>query len=189
MHADRPGQVTRILQSGLDDERSVEALLPLVYAELRQLAGAWLRKTPPGNTLQATALVHEAFVRLVRVPDLRWHNRRHFFFAAARAMRDILVEQARHKATKKAGGGRRRVRLESLVLAIDTPADEMLALDEALEQLKREDERCYRLVMLRFFAGLTADQAASALGVATRTVERDWKLARARLHRLLTDGT
>ncbi len=186
MTVDRPGEVTRILQSGIEDEASVEALLPLVYAELRQLAAAWLRKTPPGNTLQATALVHEAFVRLVRVPELRWQNRRHFFFAAARAMRDILVEQARHKATQKAGGGRRRVQLDALVIAIDTPADEMLALDEALQRLRDEDDRRYQLVMLRFFAGLTAEQAARALGVTTRTVERDWQLARARLHRLLT---
>ncbi len=186
MDTDRAGQVTRILQSGLDDETSVEALLPLVYTELRQLAAAWLRKTPPGNTLQATALVHEAFVRLVRTPELRWENRRHFFFAAARAMRDILVEQARHKASRKAGGGRRRLQLESLVIAVDSPPDELLALDEALGRLRDEDERCYRLVMLRFFAGLTAEQAACALGVTTRTVERDWKLARARLHRLLT---
>jgi RNA polymerase sigma factor (TIGR02999 family) len=174
-------EVTSILsaiQQG--DPQATAQLLPLVYGELRNLAAQWLAQEKPGQTLQATALVHEAYLRLVGGHQAQdWNGRRHFFAAAAEAMRRILIDRARHKQTHKAGGGRRRLDLDDIVPALeDENGDHLLALDEALRQLEVEDPRKAELVKLRFFAGLTAKQAAAALGVSTSTVEKDWAYAR-----------
>ena len=175
--------VTQLLKAAARGEpRAAEELLPLVYAELRKLAQGRMSLGTPGHTLQATALVHEAYARLVGGEDPGWDGRGHFFFAAARAMRDILVAHARKKASLKRGGDRKRVDVEDLVLAIEAPPDDLLALDEAMERLKRDHPRKHQVVMLRFFAGLTAEQTAEMLGTTSRTVERDWRFARASLY-------
>ena len=173
--------VTRILldiEQG--DTKAAEQLLPLVYKELRKLAAQKLAQEKPGQTLQATALVHEAYVRLVGgEPDAHWNGRGHFFAAAAEAMRRILIDRARHKQTRKAGGGRRRLDLDDLEPDPDEAnGDRLLARDEALHRLEAEDPRKAELVKLRFFAGLTVEQAAAALGVSTSTAEKDWAYAR-----------
>ena len=162
------------------DSHAAEQLLPLVYDELRTLAAQRLAQEKPGQTLQATALVHEAYLRLVGGEQTQdWNGRRHFFAAAAEAMRRILIDRARHKQTRKAGGGRRRLDLDDLEPALEEEnGDRLLALDEALRQLEAEDPRKAELVKLRFFAGLTAEQAAAALGVSTSTAEKDWAYAR-----------
>jgi RNA polymerase sigma factor (TIGR02999 family) len=174
-------EVTRILSAiEQGDPDAAEQLLPLVYDELRQLAAQKLAHEQPGQTLQATALVHEAYLRLVggeRAQD--WDGRGHFFAAAAEAMRRILIDRARHKQTRKAGGGCRRLDLGAVEPALEEgDGDRLLALDEALRQLEAEDPRKAQLVKLRFFAGLTAGQAAAALGVSTSTAEKDWAYAR-----------
>jgi len=180
--------VTQLLQAASrGDVQVAEDLLPLVYTELRKLADSWMAKLPPGQTLQPTALVHEAYVRLVGAEDTGWENRRHFFFAAARAMHDILVEQARRKAGRKHGGDHRRVDSDNLVMAIEAPAQDMLALNEALERLQRDDPRKHDIVLLRFFAGLTAQETAKVMKTSLRTVEREWRYIRARLHAELAD--
>lgn len=165
-------------------QASIE-LLPLVYEELRRLADSHLRRTP-GHTLQATALVHEAYLRLIGKEALTWQSRGHFFFAAARAMRDILVEHARGKLSLKRGGGRAKLDIDQLQVALETPPEELIALDEALRRLEESDPQSHKLVMLRFFAGLTEVQAAEALGMSERTVRREWQYVRARLHRDLS---
>jgi RNA polymerase sigma factor (TIGR02999 family) len=171
------------------DAHAAEALLPLVYDELRQLARQKLAQEKPGQTLQATALVHDAFLRLVDTdqPQL-WNSRGHFFAAAAQAMRRILIEQARRKATEKAGGQRRRVDLADIEPAIQGPQLDMLALNEALEQLEKTDPRAAAVVKLRFFAGLTMPQAAEALGISLATAENDWAYAKCCLRLQLGDG-
>ena len=148
-------QILSAIEQG--DTSAADKLLPLVYQELRKLAAARMANEHVGQTLQATALVHDAYLRLVGKADPGWEGRRHFFFAAARAMRDILVERARSRATLKRGGDRRRVDLAQLACAVEAPPDELLALDEALDALRDEDERSHRVVLLRFFAGVTLD--------------------------------
>lgn len=181
-------QVTLLLKAASDgDSQAAADLLPLVYKELRALAEARMRKIPPGQTLQPTALVHEAYIRLAGDEDSNFENRQHFFFIAARAMRDILVEQARYKASLKRGGDRHRVAAENLVLAIDAPAEDLLALNEALELLEQEDPNKHRLVMLRFFAGLNMTQTADVLGIAKRTAEREWRFIKAKLHKMIAE--
>jgi RNA polymerase sigma factor (TIGR02999 family) len=172
------------------DPHAAEQLLPLVYDELRQLAAAKLANEQPGQTLQATALVHEAYLRLLGGNQTQdWDGRRHFFAAAAEAMRRILIDRARHKQTQKAGGGRRRLDLDDFEPALDEEnGDRLLALDDALRQLEAEDPRKAELVKLRFFAGLTAERAAAVLGVSTSTVEKDWAYARSWL-RVAIDRT
>jgi RNA polymerase sigma factor (TIGR02999 family) len=173
--------VTRVLAAiEQGDPHAAEHLLPLVYDELRKLAALRLAQEKAGQTLQATALVHEAYVRLVDVEDAqRWNSRGHFFAAAAEAMRRILIDQARHKQTHKAGGGRHRLDLDDIDPAVaELDCDRLLALDEVLQQLKVEDPRKASLVKLRFFAGLTAEQSAAALGVSLSTAEKDWAYAR-----------
>ena len=175
--------VTRLLRAAArGEEHAAEELLPLVYGELRKLAQARLKKTPPGQTLSGTALVHEAYIRLVGDEDPGWEGRGHFFFAAARAMRDILVEHARRKCSLKCGGDRHRLDPDNLVLAIDAPPDDLLALDDALSRLNRQHARKHQVVMLRFFAGLTTEQTVEVMGITSRTVERDWRFARAVLY-------
>lgn len=184
--ASAPNDITRLLQAAHGgDPQAAENLLRTVYTELRQMAEVWMARTPPGQTLQPTALVHEAFVRLVGRNQEGWENRAHFFFAASRAMRDILVERARAKARLKRGGGRRRVDLDHLVVAVDAPPDDLLALTEVLERFEAQYPWEHRIVMLRFFAGMTNEETAQAIAVPLRTVERDWRFARAWLHKAL----
>jgi RNA polymerase sigma factor (TIGR02999 family) len=183
-----PGPVTRLLaavESG--DSRAASDLLPVVYAELRRLARSLMSAVPPGNTLQPTALVHEAYLRLVGSGDRGWTSRGHFFGAAAKAMRQILVDQARRKAALKRGGDRIRVEADDELL-IESPADDVIALDRALSQLEEQDRRAADVVELRFFAGLTAEETASALGVSLSTVEREWRFARALLRTQLSEA-
>jgi RNA polymerase sigma factor (TIGR02999 family) len=172
--------ITRVLNAiEQGDPHAAGQLLPLVYEELRKLAAQKLAREAPGQTLQATALVHEAYVRLVGgASNQTWDGRSHFFAAAAEAMRRILIDRARHKNSRKAGGGRRRVDLNEIELTLDGPDLELLALDDALRELERKDPRKAEVVKLRFFAGLTTAQAAAALGVSTSTAENDWAYAR-----------
>lgn len=172
------------------DRKAAGELLPLVYEELRSLAQARMAGLPPGNTLQPTALVHEAFMRVVGVQDPGWDSRGHFFAAAAEAMRQILVDQARRKNRVKHGGGRRRIELESAeaeaaALPLEPPAEDVLALDAALERLRADDERKAQIVALRYFAGLSREETAAALGVSLSTIDREWRYIVARLHREL----
>jgi RNA polymerase sigma factor (TIGR02999 family) len=172
--------VTQILlriESG--DPTAAEQLLPLVYDELRRLAARRLAQEQPGQTLQATALVHEAYVRLVDCDQAqRWNSRGHFFGAAAEAMRRILVDQARHKRSQRGGGNYQRIELSSVEPAVQANQLDMLALDEALDQLAARDPRAAELVKLRFFAGLTVSEAAKALAVSVATAENDWAYAK-----------
>jgi RNA polymerase sigma factor (TIGR02999 family) len=180
--------VTQILEDvERGDPRAAERLLPLVYDELRRLAARKLAREAPGQTLQATALVHEAYLRLVGAGDAGWNGRGHFFAAAAEAMRRILVENARRKASLKAGGGRARVDLAGAEPAVEGPRVDLLALDEALRQLEAKDKRKADLVKLRFFAGLTQAEAAEALGVSGSTADNDWAYAKSWL-RLAISG-
>jgi RNA polymerase sigma factor (TIGR02999 family) len=171
--------VTRILSAIEEgDAHSAEQLLPLVYDELRKLAAQKMAQEQPGQTLQATDLVHEAYVRLVDVQKAQhWNSRGHFFAAAAEAMRRILVERARHKKSLKTGGGQHRVELADLATG-EGPGEDPLLLHEALENLEKKDKRKADLVKLRFFAGLTNEQAADVLGVSTSTADNDWAYAR-----------
>ena len=171
--------VTRILSAiEQGDPQAAEQLLPLVYDELRKLAALQMAHDRPGETLNPTALVHEAYLRLVgEGNERRYHNRSHFFAAAATAMRHIRIDQARRKKTQKRGGNVQRLELDEV--AAPTPDDELLALDESLTQLAILDARKAQLVELRFFAGFTNDQAAAVLGVSPTTADRDWAFARA----------
>ena len=177
--------VTRILSDlAQGDAHAAGQLLPLVYEELRKLAAARMAEEAPGNTLNATALVHEAYLRLVGPADeARWDNRGHFFAAAAEAMRRILVDHARRKAAARHGGGLARLELEPDLAAAREPREDLLALDEALDQLAAQDPLKADLVKLRYFAGLTLPEAATALGMSERTAGRHWAYARAWLRR------
>jgi RNA polymerase sigma factor (TIGR02999 family) len=171
------------------DPQAAERLLPLVYDELRTLAHRRLGREASGQSLEATALVHEAYLRLVRAdPARRWDSRGHFFAAAAEAMRRILVDRARDRRRLKRGGGRGRVDLDLGSVSLDAPGDDLIDLDEALTELGREDPLCARLVALRFFAGLTQAEAAEALSLARRTADRHWAYARAWLYERLRRG-
>ncbi|MHC4140344.1 MAG: ECF-type sigma factor [Planctomycetota bacterium] len=178
------GQVTHLLADIRGGRRDAAAeLMAAVYEELRALAHHQMAAVPPGDTLQATALVHEAYLRLVgREQHVDWESRGHFFNAAARAMRDILVEQARRHASLKRGGDRKRVEFRERLVAAGSPEDDLLALDEALCELEQRDETSAKVVMLRHFAGLTVEETARALGLSTPTVNRRWRYARAWLH-------
>jgi RNA polymerase sigma factor (TIGR02999 family) len=176
-------EVTRILSAiEQGDPCAAEQLLPLVYDELRQLAAWKLAQEKPGQTLQATALVHEAYTRLVGGPEQRWDSRGHFFAAAAEAMRRILIDRAREKHSEKRGGGLKRLDVDAVDLATRATPDQLLALDDALAKLAREDSAAARLVELRYFAGLSVDEAGKALGMSTATAYRHWRYARAWLH-------
>ena len=181
----RMTDVTRILSAiEQGDPHAAEQLLPLVYDELRKLAAAKLAQEKPGQTLQPTALVHEAYLRLVG--DQHFDNRGHFFAAAAEAMRPIVVETARRKKRAKHGGGRERVEVELDDLPTRLPPEDLLALDEALDRLEQLDPVKARLVNLRYFAGMTIEQAASALNISRVTAHRYWTFARAWLHQQMT---
>ncbi|HMF17592.1 MAG TPA: ECF-type sigma factor [Gemmataceae bacterium] len=189
--------VTQILSAIEDgDPSAAEQLLPLVYDELRKLAAQKLALEAPGQTLQATALVHEAYLRLVgpaggsRDPlkEQHWDGRRHFFAAAAEAMRRILINRARDRGRLKRGGRWRRLRLEHIDLSLAEPPDELLILNDALDKLAQEDAACAELVKLRFFAGLTLDEAARTMGVVRRTADRYWAFARSWLYATLRKG-
>lgn len=181
--------VTRILNAiEQGDARAVDALLPVVYQELRRLAAQKLSCEPPGQTLQATALVHEAYIRLVGAEAQNWKSRSHFFAAAAEAMRRILIENARRKQSIKRGGGQQRVEIDDAQLAIEEPSTNIIALDEALTKLAAEEPVIAELVKLRYFAGLTIEQAAKVLGITSRTANRYWAYARAWLYREIAGG-
>src|SRR3954462_11368111 len=163
-------------------------LLPHVYAELRRLAAALSGRLQPGQTLQPTALVHEAYLKLVRGKDPGWDGRRHFFGAAAQAMREILVDQARRRASLKRGGGGRRVELADDLALIEPPADDLLALDEAIERLRAEKPHLAEVVLLRYYTGLSVEETADVIGRSISSVTRDWRFARAWLAGRLGDG-
>jgi RNA polymerase sigma factor (TIGR02999 family) len=177
-------EVTRILSAvEQGDPHAADRLLPLVYDELRRLAAQKLALARPGQTLQATALVHEAYIRLVDVGGAQhWNSRGHFFAAAAEAMRRVLVESARRKRGPKHGGGRQRVDLEEALTYAQEPADELLSVSEALDRLAREDPRKAELVKLRYFAGLSVQEAADVLGISRATADRYWAYAKAWLY-------
>lgn len=168
------------------DPRAAAELLPLVYRELHQLARARLARQAPGQTLQPTALVHEAYLRVVGDTAVNWDGRKHFFFAAARAMRDILVEQARRKAGPKHGGGRFREELDEACAVLEPPSDDVMAVQEALEELEVRDPLKAQIVLLRYFAGLSLDETAAVLGIAERTLDRHWRYIRAWLLKRLS---
>jgi RNA polymerase sigma factor (TIGR02999 family) len=178
--------VTRILNAiERGEAQATDDLLPLVYEELRLLAAQKLSHEPPGQTLQATALVHEAYLRLVGDESQSWENRGHFFAAAAEAMRRILIEHARQRKTQKRGGDQERVDLSELIPSDErgTALDEIIALDEALKKLERKDKLKADLVKLRFYAGLTIEQSAKSLGISLTTAKTHWAYARAWLLR------
>jgi RNA polymerase sigma factor (TIGR02999 family) len=178
-------QILSAIEQG--DPQAAEQLLPLVYGELRKLAAQKMTRESPGQTLDATALVHEAYLRLVDVEKVQhWNSRGHFFAAAAEAMRRILVEQARRKGRLKRGGDKEPVDFEEVEIALDGPADDIVALDEALTRLAEKHPEKAELVKLRYFAGLTVNEAAKVLGVSTSTVDRHWTYARAWLMRELS---
>jgi RNA polymerase sigma factor (TIGR02999 family) len=180
-------ELTRILsQIESGDPSAAEKLLPLVYDELRQLAAAKLADERPGQTLQATALVHDAYIRLVDVDKAQhWNSRGHFFAAAAEAMRRILVDQARRKQAHKRGGQGQRVPLEEAEVGLASPADDLLDIDAALTRLANEDPQAARLIQLRYFAGLSLEDAAELVGVSRSTAYEHWSYARVRLKSLL----
>jgi RNA polymerase sigma factor (TIGR02999 family) len=183
--------VTRILTAiEQGDPSAAEQLLPLVYDELRKLAAQRLAQEKPGQTLEATALVHQAYVRLVDVDKIQhWNSRGHFFAAAAEAMRRILVEQARRKRRHIHGGSRQRVPLDPNLLADNSDAEELLAINDALDQLAAQDSQAAQLVKLRYFSGLSVEEAAEALGIPRSTAYVHWSFARATLRVLLETDT
>ncbi len=173
------------------DSLASDRLLPLVYDELRKLARSQMDREPAGHTLQPTALVHEAYLRLVgddSGSELKWESRGHFFFAAARAMRHILVERARRQGQLKRGGDRKRVPLGDAIEVADPQGVDMVGLDEALGKLEQRNERAARVVMLRYFAGLGIEESALALGIGPTTVKTEWNYARVWLHREMSRG-
>lgn len=187
MDGDLQTRVTQILQEFDRREDASAELLPLVYDQLKAIAGARMRGERAGHTLQATALVHEAYLKLVGDREVSWQNRAHFFAAAAEAMRRILIDHARKRKSEKRGGGAARAPLSVVDLAVESDPDQILALEEALTRLQGEDPRAAEIVNLRFFAGLSVDETTEATGLSRRTVMREWAFARARLFELL-DG-
>lgn len=173
-------QILNAIEQG--DPRATEELLPLIYEELRLLAAQKMAQEPPGQTLQATALVHEAYLRLVKIESQNWDSRGHFFAAAAEAMRRILVDKARRKKSKRAGGEHKKIDMNDAFLAIEEPKDDILAVNEALDKLANEDTKLAEVIKLRYFGGLTLDQIAAVMGMGRRTADRYWALGRAWLY-------
>ena len=181
--------ITRILEKvSSGDHHAAHELLPLVYEQLRAAAQKQMAQERHDHTLQATALVHEAYVRLVGSDDVSWENRAHFYVAAAEAMRRVLIEHARKRGRAKRGGGRRRIPLTGEELAQNPNLEEIMSVDAAIRRLEERDGRMARIVRFRFFAGLGVRETAAALGLSDRTVRREWALARAWLHRELSGG-
>jgi len=174
---ERVTQLLRSAQAG--DAAAADQLLAVVYEQLHQLARARMAHLPPGQTLQPTALVHEVYLRLTDKSDFSWESRQHFFFAAARAMRDILVEQARRRTGPARGGGRHRQELDEACAVIEPPAENVLAIHEALEELEKQDPVKSQIVLLRYFSGLTTAETAEVLGLAASTLDRKWRYIRA----------
>jgi len=184
-----PTHVTELLQAwGGGDAAALNKLVPLIYDELRRLAGHYLRRERPDHTLQPTALVHEAYLRLIDTNNMRWQNRAHFFGAAAQAMRRILVDHARQHAAAKRGGDGQRVTLDESVTLAEQRDVNLLLLDDALNRLEEMDAQKSRMVELRFFGGLSLEETAEVMGVSEATVTRQWRTTRAWLHRELDKG-
>jgi RNA polymerase sigma-70 factor, ECF subfamily len=188
---DRPGDVTVLLhQVKAGDSAAESRLLELVYPQLRKIAGQYLRRERTGHTLQATALVNEAYVQLAGQMDKDWQNRSHFYAVAAQSMRRILVDYARQRNAAKRDGNRQQVELTDAMAVATDRLDDILAIDEALSRLAEFDPRRSKVVEMRFFGGMTEEEAAEVLGVAPRTVKRDWNVAKAWLHgELVTSRT
>jgi RNA polymerase sigma factor (TIGR02999 family) len=187
MSLSRESRATAVLEAAQAGDRQAAAeLLPLVYDELRKLAAQKLAHQTPGQTLQPTALVHEAYLRIAGDSNVSWEGRQHFFFAAARAMRDILVEQARRKAGPKRGGDRRRQELDDACAILEPPSDDVLAIHEALGELEERDPLKAQIILLRYFTGMTMDETAATLGLAERTLDRHWRYIRAWLMKQLS---
>ena len=181
--AERMNEITLVLQSmGRGEGGASEELMPLVYDELRRLAAARMARETPGQTIQATVLVHEAWLQLAGNGGRRWENRAHFFGAAADAMRRILIDNARRKARLKHGGGQARVDIDRVQVAEKTPDDDVLLINDALERLEVEEPEKARIVVMKFFGGLTNEEVAENLGISERTVDRQWACAKARLY-------
>jgi RNA polymerase sigma factor (TIGR02999 family) len=170
------------------DRSALDQLLPLVNDELRQLARRYMRRESPGHTLQTSALVNEAYLRLIDQKQVQWQNRAHFFGIAAQLMRRILIDHARKAHYAKRGGGAIKVSLDEAAAVTEARAAELLAVDEALEKLTAMDARKGRIVELRFFGGLTEEETAEVMGISTPTVQREWRAAKAWLRRMLTEG-
>ena len=182
-----PENITELLASyGRGDKESLDRLMPIVYEELRRQAARYLRREQPGNTLQTTALIHEAYVRLVDQRNTQWQNRAHFFGIAAQMMRRILVDHARAKKRVKRGGSEIRISLSDATVAAKEQDLDVVALDAALERLALIDEQQSRVVELRFFSGLSVEETAEVMGISKSTVKRDWSMAKAWLHRELS---
>lgn len=182
--------LTEVLRAASEGDSHASAeLLPLVYDELRKLARSRMANVPPGNTLQPTALVHEAFMRLVGKDDPGWDNRGHFFAAAAESMRQILVDQARRKKRLKRGGDKKRIELvnEDFEVPLASPVEDIIALDEAIDRLQRDDPRKAQIVSLRCFAGLNREETAAIMGISVPTIDREWRYIVARLHKELAE--
>jgi len=190
MTAQPPGEITRILEDlrGMDRRDVFDHLLPLVYDELRALARVRLGHERPDHSLEATGLVHEVYMRMLAGQSPSWNDRRHFFNAAAQAMRRILIEHARERGQIKRGGGRIRVTLGDVEVGVGLPLEDILALDEAILRLEEQDARTAEVVHLRFFAGLSVEETANALEVSERTVKREWAVARAWLYEALKEA-
>lgn len=183
----QPAEVTRLLRAwGGGDPAALEQLTPMVYAELRRMAKRYMQHEKPGNTLQATALVNEAFLRLVDVTGIRWQDRAHFFAISAQMMRRILVDAARARGSGKRGGGAERLNLNESIDGLAEPDSRLVDLDEALEALAQFDSRKAKVVELRFFGGLSVEETAEVLKISVESVMRDWKLARVWLMRELS---
>lgn len=179
-------EVTRILRDAESGSAVSDELLPLVYEELRKLATAQMAREKPGHTLQPTALVHEVYMRMIGSADMRWDSRGHFFAAAARSMRQILINRANRKKAEKHGGKLKRRDLDDAFFVEEPPPERMIALDAALVQLEKIDPRKGQIVMLRYFAGLSIEETARSLNLSPASVKRDWQFARTWLHREMT---
>lgn len=186
--SEEPKEISLILKNWSGGKReSADALLSLVYDELRRIARQYLRKERSDHTLQPTALVHEAYMKLIDISDVSWQDRAHFFAVASNVMRHILVDHARARATDKRGGEARHIALEDAISLSDEPDIDLLALDEALKQLATFDEQQSKIVELRFFGGLTIEETARVLGISPATIKREWTMAKAWLFRRMKD--
>ena len=182
----QPNITELLVGYGRGDKEALDQLMPIVYDELRRQAARYLRREQAGHTLQTTALIHEAYVRLVDQRNVQWQNRAHFFGIAAQLMRRILVDHARSKKRAKRGGSDVRVSLNEATVAVQGQNLDVVAVDEALQRLAKIDEQQSRVVELRFFSGLTVEETAEVMGISAATVKRDWSMAKAWLHRELT---